>query len=279
MLDSTEPLAWNGRDFVPCGGIPISDRGFRYGMALFESFAVRHGRVEFLNEHLDRLAAACRQCGWPVYTAAFARAGQWLRRLSGPSFARIYVTAGDGNPATPVQTPRVLLFSEPRDTRLLAEYRIVAHSAPHVPVLGGLKTANYWANLESLAWARHGGFDEALLFNPDGALISACMANVFVMLGGEWITPHPATGTRPGVVREWVMQRYSPGKIVQRALTLHDLDKATECFLTSSWIGVLPVAALDMRPLQTTVSRALRAEFLEAMVTGTLPGESANAGN
>ena len=244
-------------------------------MSLFESFAVRNGRVEFLGAHLDRLEAACRQCGWPVYSAAFLRAGEFLRALPAPAFARLYVTAGDGSPVMPVKTPRVLLLAEPRSPSLPAAYRVAAHSTPHVPVLGGLKTGNYWANLEALAWARHGGFDEALLFNPDVALISACMANVFVMLGGEWVTPHPATGARPGVIREWVMQRYSPGKIVQRALTLHDLDKATECFLTSSWMGVLPVASLDTRPLGITVAEALRAEFLEEMAAGRLPGTAA----
>ena len=268
MLDSTAPCVWNGRDFVPCSGIPVTDRGFRYGMSLFESVAVRNGRIEFLEAHLARLEAACRQCGWSVYSAAFARAGEWLRQLPGPAFARIYVTAGDGSPATPVKSPRVFLFAEPRTAALPVNYRVAVHPAHHVPLLGGLKTANYWANLDALGWAQKGGFDEALLFNPDGALISACMANVFMLLGGEWVTTHPAAGARPGVIREWVMQHYSPGKIVQRALTLSELDKVTECFLTNSWIGVLPVASLDMRPLQTTVSAALRAEFMEELAIG-----------
>ena len=265
MLDSSQPYAWNGRNFIPCAGIPVTDRGFRYGMSIFESIAIRNGRVEFLDAHLARLEAACRQCSWPVYSAAFARAGEWLADVPSPAFARIYVTAGDGSPATPVRTPRVFLFAEPREGGFPVPYRVAVRPEPHVPVLGGLKTGNYWANLEALAWARNGGFDEALLFNPDGLLVSACMANVFVMLDGEWTTPHPASGTRPGVVRGWVMGHYTPGTIVQRALTVHDLDKVTECFLTNSWMGVLPVVSLDTRPLRMLVGEALRAEFLEAL--------------
>jgi branched-subunit amino acid aminotransferase/4-amino-4-deoxychorismate lyase len=87
------------------------------------------------------------------------------------------------------------------------------------------------------------------------------MANVFAVFEGELVTPHPSTGARPGLIREWVMQRYTGSKIVQRALTWGDLDRVTECFLTSSWNGVVPVTSLDARPLQTTVAEALKAEF------------------
>lgn len=268
MHPPAEPHIWNGHDFVPCPGVPATDRGFRYGMSFFESLAVRRGRVEFLDAHLERLAAACRQCGWPVYTTALKRAGEWLTAWAealanenASAFARIYVTAGDGGAAAPVQAPRVLVFVEPREATEPKPLRIVLRSAPHVPTLGGLKTANYWAQLEALGWARHAGFDEALLFNPDGLLISACMANVFVLLGREWITPHPATGARAGVVREWVMRQLAPGKIVQRPLTIRDLDHASACFLTSSWNGVMPIASLDMRALQTAEPDAIRQEW------------------
>jgi branched-subunit amino acid aminotransferase/4-amino-4-deoxychorismate lyase len=231
-------------------------------MSLFESLAIRRDKVEFLAGHFARLEAACRQCGWPLAPSLFIRAGELLRSLlPGPVFARIYVTAGDGDPGAPVVAPRIILLAEPRAVDLRKSYRVALRPAPHVPLMGGLKTANYWANVESRAWAHRDGFDEALLFNTDGALISACMANVFAVFEGELVTPHPSTGARPGLIREWVMQRYTGSKIVQRALTWGDLDRVTECFLTSSWNGVVPVTSLDARPLQTTVAEALKAEF------------------
>ena len=206
MADFSQSAIWNGSEFVPCGGIPVSDRGFRYGMALFESLAIREGQVEFLNAHLTRLDAACRQCRWPVDPVALSRAGQWLEKLTNPAFARIYVTAGEGGPAAPVTAPRILLFAEPRSAASMLPVRLRLHPEPFLPLLGGLKTANYWANAEALRLALAAGYDEALLVNLRGELISACMANVFVELDGQWVTPPVSSGARAGVVREWVME-------------------------------------------------------------------------
>lgn len=258
MTDHSQSAIWNGSEFVPCGGIPPSDRGFRYGMALFESLAVRGGKVEFLAAHIARLEAACRRCGWLVDRAALSVAGQWFETISGPVFARIYVTAGEGGPAAPVMAPRVLLFAEPRSTAATQPLRLRLHPDPFLPLLGGLKTANYWANAEALRAARAAGCDEALLFNPQGVLISACMANVFVELDSQWVTPPVSSGARAGVVREWVMRRRD---VKERELAPGDLEQATACFLTSCWSGVTPVAVLDGRELDPRFPEVLRGEF------------------
>ncbi|MEI6560639.1 MAG: aminotransferase class IV [Verrucomicrobiota bacterium] len=257
MISSPSWL-WHGTAFVPCRGVPVADRGFRYGMALFESLAVRNGRVEFLDAHLARLASACSQCAWPLDPSILVRAGEQLRQMEGPAFARIYVTAGEGGPADPVTTPQVVLLAEPRSAPAPEPCRVGLHPEPFLPLLGGLKTANYWANLAALQTARAAGCDESLLVNPHGELISACMANVFIEWEGQLVTPPTASGARAGVVREWVMGRRT---VVERTLTRADLAGVTGCFLTSSWAGVRPVAALDGRPLDTALAEALRTEF------------------
>jgi branched-subunit amino acid aminotransferase/4-amino-4-deoxychorismate lyase len=259
MADVSQSAIWNGSEFVPCSGIPVSDRGFRYGMSLFESLAVRGGKAEFLAAHIARLEAACRRCGWTVDRDAFAASGAWLEAIPGPMFARIYVTAGDGGPAAPVLAPRILLFAERRGAAGATDsLRLRIHPEPFLPLLDGLKTANYWANAEALRMSRAAGCDEALLLNPRGVLISACMANVFVELDGAWVTPPVSSGARAGVVREWVMRRR---EVRERELSAPDLEKSTACFLTSCWSGVTPVAALEGRELDTRFAEELRAEF------------------
>ena len=42
---------WNGSAFEPATGVPISDRGFRHGMSLFESARVWDGAIEFWPQH------------------------------------------------------------------------------------------------------------------------------------------------------------------------------------------------------------------------------------
>ncbi|MCX6967908.1 MAG: aminotransferase class IV [Verrucomicrobia bacterium] len=249
---------WNGSKFAPDNRIPVSDRGFRYGMALFESLALRDGGVEFLDAHLARLESACSQCGWPLNPTVLKCAGERLNQMAGPAFARIYVTAGEGGPCDPVTAPQVVLFVEPRSAPSPEPSRVGVHREPFLPLLGGLKTANYWANLAALQAARATGCDEALVFNPRGELISACMANVFVVLEGRLVTPPISSGARAGVVREWVMARRA---VIERPISREELSRVSGCFLTSSWTGVKPVAMLDGRLLQTALAEELCAEF------------------
>ena len=253
---------WNGSAFEPCSVIPLTDRGFRYGMSFFESLAVRGGRAEFLDGHLSRLGAACAKLGWQLDAVALQKAGEQLEALAhsspAPHFARIYVTAGDGAPADPVTHPRVLVFAEQRSNPMPHTVKARLQPEPFLSVLGGLKTANYWANAEALRQARGERADEALLFNPGGELVSGCMANVFVELDGKWITPPTACGARNGVTREWVLQRR---EVLERPVSREELSRATGCFLTSCWSGPVPVSHLDGRALATGFAEALGREF------------------
>ncbi len=255
---------WEGTGFEPCPGVPLSDRGFRYGMALFESLAVRGGRPEFLEAHLARLGGGCERLGWRCEPGALAAAGELLQQVytPGPVFARIYLTAGDGAPGAPVAAPRLYVFGEPRAEELPRECVVVEQEAAHVPLPGGLKTANYWANLLALEAARSAGAHEALLFTPRGELVSACMANVFaVREDGALVTPPLESGARAGVVREWLLARHGA---VEQLLERADLPRLRECFLTSSWRGVEPVARLGGRLLAQERGAALQAAFAAA---------------
>ncbi|MGB7839503.1 MAG: hypothetical protein WBL40_15485, partial [Terrimicrobiaceae bacterium] len=50
-------------EFREGASVPVTDRGFRYGMSVFETLAVRRGSILFLNQHLDALKMACAEAG------------------------------------------------------------------------------------------------------------------------------------------------------------------------------------------------------------------------
>ncbi|MEI8341468.1 MAG: aminotransferase class IV [Verrucomicrobiota bacterium] len=252
---------WENDDFQPCHSVPLSDRGFRYGMSVFESILIRSGEPVFLREHLARLNQACTTCRFYFDTPTLEQVDHCLRGSIPHGLARIYVTAGDGAVSSPAEDCRIFIFAEPRAPLTSAAYEagydLTLAKEPHQPVFGGLKTANYWANIAALNQARPK--NESLLFNGAGELISACMANVFVVRNGEIKTPALSCGARNGVVREWVMQRR---KVEECVITAVDLADADEIFLTSSWIGVMPVATLEGRPLpDNALSMSLLGDF------------------
>ena len=250
---------WNGSVFEPAAGVPISDRGFRHGMALFESMRVWDGAIEFWPQHQQRILTACAERDFPMPEAAVTAAGAVLESAGTNGFARIYVTAGDGSPTSPVTEPRVFLFVEPREPEREDCWSLSFHDDFYRPMFGGLKTANYWFNTDALAQARARKFDEALLCNDFGELVSACCANVFIVQGDRILTPPRGAGCRMGVVREWVIKRR---KVEERRLRREAATNADEIFLTNSWIGVMPVATLEGRPLgPRSIGAKLAAEF------------------
>ena len=235
---------WTGASDEPCTSLPLTDRGFRYGMSVFESLRVSKGVPEFFERHLSRLIQACAERDIAVDEKALAAAETVFE---GDGFARLSVTAGDGSPASAADQPRILAFIEDRRPPNHEDpWEITFHDETYYAPFGGMKTGNYWFNCEALALARRKKFDETLLFNERAELVSASMANIFIVHDDRILTPPRGSGARMGVIREWVVKRR---KVEERRLRREDVLSADEIFLTNSWIGVMPVATVEGRPL------------------------------
>ena len=230
---------WTGSEFSPATSVPLADRGFRYGMALFETVRVWDGRIELWTQHRQRLLASCAERDFPLDETIFWRAADVLETAGLNGVARIYITAGDGGPSAPVTVPRIFLLLEAREPEHEESWALGIHDETYRAPFGGLKTANYWFNADALA-------TEALLFNDHAELVSACCANVFIVHGDRILTPSRGCGCRLGIVREWVIKRR---KVEERRIRREDVVNADEIFLTNSWLGVMPIATLEGRPL------------------------------
>lgn len=236
----------------PAAAIPLSDRGLRYGMGLFETLRIRQGRAEFLDAHLALLARSCGETGIPLRAAGLPDAPA-LRRLAATlpdGRLRILLTAGDGGPCDPVTQPRAFLFFEESPGLSPARYEEGYHLSAPIPadrsVHRHLKTLNYWDNIAALQTARQGGFDEAILLSHQSRVKSAAMANLFLYLDGQWVTPPESDGARPGVVRQEVL---ALTRAAVRPLDPAELPSAAAAFLTSSGLGVMPVRSIAGRRL------------------------------
>lgn len=231
QIGTTRSWHWVGDAFESCNNVPIEDRGFRYGMAVFETLAVLGGRALFVKEHLASLETACRQCGFAFQKALPSKLPSLLEGLFNDGVVRIYVTAD----------ARTFVLAETRHPlESGTRYSLAPEPTPHLPFPLGLKTANYWRNFATVEAARRRGYDEALLVTPDGLVISGCMANVFVVHGGTLSTPSTSVGARPGVIRSWVLRHAA---VSERDLRVAEMESADEIFLTNSWIGIVPVSA------------------------------------
>jgi branched-subunit amino acid aminotransferase/4-amino-4-deoxychorismate lyase len=237
---------------LPGAGLPLTDRGFRYGMSVFETIGIRARASLLLDPHLAKLAGSAAAAkfeppaGWEEIVHA--------RLLAPPideGVARIYVTAGDHDGA---ESRIALLFEEmPIPTE---PGRARAVTVDFTPVTPFGKTGCYWPHF----LARPGSGEEAILCAPDGRLLGGAMANLFLIRDGRLLTPREPV--RRGVVRDWIGGE-------EANLMRDDLSRADAAFLTNSRIGVLTLTHIDGRELPgnslvETIWQRYRAEVLRA---------------
>lgn len=237
---------------VPEATLPVTDRGVRYGMSVFETIAVHAGRALFAHEHVQRLAMASHAAGF-IFPAGLTE--PLVRELVAgfpDGSLRIYVTAGDGAPAASVEASRTFLnfeqMSFPQESEYAQGWRVDVSRAPFPSILGGWKTGNYWPNVQAMHEAKRAGYQEALVLNAQGVVISASMGNVFFVQADRVLTPPVSMGARDGAVRAWVQGQSA---VEEALLSADDLSEIDECFITNSRIGVMPVAALADRTLSS----------------------------
>jgi 4-amino-4-deoxychorismate lyase len=107
--------------------------------------------------------------------------------------------------------------------------------------------------------------DEGLVCDTEGELVSATASNVFIVRNGVLMTPDLRFCGVRGVMRSQVLRAAAELGIAcsEEPLWPHDLDEATEVFLTNAVRGIRPVIALGERrwdsvAVASQLSRALK---------------------
>lgn len=231
--------------------IAPGDRGFTLGDGLFETMAVRDGRILRLDGHRARLAAGAAVLDLPLPPLDLEGMTAALLLANGLTDAtlRLTVTRGCGPrgvlpPADPV--PTVLLTAAPFPAPLPPASCITAtvtRRNEHSP-LSRIKCLNYLDNILARQEAQRAGAGEAILLNTAGRVAETTAATLFVVIGGRLLTPPVSDGALPGVLRAAVLGLEG----AEAPLTPDDLLVCEEAFLSSS-LGLRPIAVLDGRPL------------------------------
>ncbi len=229
-------LLLKGTSFIAEVGLPLTDRGFRYGMSVFETVALRGGAPLLLEAHLAKIEAASAAASFsPPRDWLPATRAALLRSPIPEGVARIYVTAGDHDGG---ESRVALLFEALSIPTELSTAR--ARTVAFTPATPFGKTGNYWPHI----LAQPAGAHAALLCAPDGALLGSAMANLFLIHGGRLLTPQ--FPVRRGVIREWI---FEASGAMETRLTRDDLATAEAAFLTNSRLGLCALAAIDGREL------------------------------
>ncbi len=248
--------------------------GLLYGWGVFAAVRVVEGRAfDFLHywERLEHHAARARvplALGFDEAQSALARLIEANRVRQGR--ARITVVRDNAGAwkAGSERESEILIFTateKDRDEReitlTLSPYR--AHSTA---VLAGVKRTAMIENLLARDEARTRGFDDAVLLNERGEIVSTTAANIFFSQRDELYTPGLATGCVAGITRHWVCEiaRKLGIHLVEGSFPLHQLRLAREAFLASTARGIIPAASFDIAKFErsrSSMTRVINLEF------------------
>jgi branched-chain amino acid aminotransferase len=245
----------NGR-LVPVdeATVSISDAGFLHGASAFTTMRAHHGVVFRLGRHLSRLLETMDLLGLRTDATAdgLARAAQTVLTANALTEARVRITLTSGSVGA--DRPTALITADP-----LPEYppewyekgvSVVVSSfrqAGGDPTYG-YKTGCYLPRVLARQEAAAKGAEEALWYTVDNRLAEACFCNVFLVRGGQVYTPPRDTPVLPGVVREVVREFCAQLGLKHhddQALTVREMLRAEEMFLTSSCTGIRPVVRVE----------------------------------
>jgi branched-chain amino acid aminotransferase len=239
--------------------IDPADRGLLLADGLFETLRAYGGQPFCLDAHLARLAAGATLLGLPAPPVSqLAMAVSDTLGANGLADASIRITltrgAGPRGLLPPAKvTPTLLVAAHPLPPSLPATMSACLASIrrnEHSPV-SRLKSLAYLDNILALREAAAAGCDEAILLNTAGRIAAGSRSNLFLVLDGVITTPPPSEGLLPGIARHTVLTLAGKHGIPAREtpVTLAEIVRASEAFLTNSLLEVAPLTRLQGRLL------------------------------
>jgi D-alanine transaminase len=251
-------LAYLNGEILPIdkAQVPIEDRGYQFGDAVYEFIASYNGRLFYLEEHLDRLDRSLNGLFFPsVSREAIRKAVLTLFEKAEIQRAGIYIQISRG------VSPRNHAFPDGVRPQVVMTIREVEEKPPELRKNGAtaitledfrwgrcdLKTVQLLPNVLAKQKALAAGAFDAIFVSSEGVVREATSSNICIVADGTVIT-HPLTPQiLPGITRMVVIDlcRELDIPVSERFFKTDALYGAEESFLTGTVTEVLPIVTID----------------------------------
>jgi aminodeoxychorismate lyase len=239
---------------------PVSS-AMLYGRGVFTTVAIYNGKPFLWPQHWRRLKDHAQRLKIDCTGANELGVGEAVRKLVAVNRvrngrARVILLARSGRDVWRTKkegtrkTDLLILTSDPQKVSAAGMSLAVSpHRVNTFSPLVGIRSLNYLEQVLSWEEAQARDFDEAVMLNERGEIVSATMANIFWVKDGTLLTPALSTGAMAGITRGAVIElagkQFIP--VIEGVYELADLAEADEIFLTSASVGVAFVNAFDFR--------------------------------
>ncbi len=262
---------WLDGRIIPVGEARISvfDHGLLYGDGVFEGIRSYNGRIFECEAHLRRFfnSAKAIQLKLPYSFEQIERAleetleANGLKHPERDAYIRLVCTRGVGVLGiSPHRTwkPQIYVIASTIHMYPDEMYKkgmpviissITRNSSNAMPPQ--IKSLNYLNNILAKIEAYQQDHPEALMLNAQGNVAEATGDNVFIVRGGQLITPPVTAGILEGITRATIIRlaREAGIETAERDISRVELYSAEECFLTGTGAQVIPVVRIDWRDI------------------------------
>jgi D-alanine transaminase len=255
--------------------VPVEDRAFYFGDAVYEVIKVYGRKLWLLAEHAQRLRESLQKIA--ITTVDVDRiVTDCLQNVAENQVENglVYVQVSRGtaprNHAFPANARANVLIYSKETQDIWAPFRGTGIKVTLEPEIRwqrrDIKTVNLLANCLAKQQAESQGAQEAIFVEADGTITEASANNVFIVKEGVIRTAPAGPQILDGVTRRYVLsvaQRLG-FKTETRAFSKADLLAADEVFITGTSSEVLGVSHADGKPVGkggAKVVRSLREAF------------------
>ncbi len=251
-------LAYVNGTFLPIekAMVPVEDRGYQFGDAVYEVIASYDGRPVFMDEHMARLDRSMRELSFPEISIDQIRAAVIeLFDRAKIERAEIYMQISRG------VAPRNHAFPNHADTQFIMTARKVTEVPEKIRQQGAkaitvkdlrwgrcdIKTVQLLYNVLAKQKALDSGAFDAIFVSKENTVREATSSNLFIVADGKLIT-HPLTpDILPGITRAKVLEICGQQNlhISEQFYNKETLLKSDEVFLTGTMTEVLSIVEID----------------------------------
>ncbi|MFC1815600.1 D-amino acid aminotransferase [Thermodesulfobacteriota bacterium] len=236
--------------------VPVEDRGYQFGDAVYEFIASYNGRLFFLDAHLDRLERSLTALAFPTLDKKKIReAVLALFQRAGLPRAGVYIQISRG------VAPRNHVVSDLPNVQMIMTVRKVKEIDAKLRKEGvsvitmkdfrwgrcDIKTVQLLANVMAKQQALAAGVYDTIFLAEDDVVREATSSNVFMVTAGKLITHPLNTHILAGITRAVIIDCAGeiPLPVEERFYTIKELYHANEVFLTATATEVLSVVKID----------------------------------
>ncbi|MCC7429529.1 aminotransferase class IV family protein [bacterium] len=239
------------------GKISVSDRGLLYGESVFESLRIYEGIPFLLDLHLKRLYESAHFLEFSLpFTFDEIENFVWVYLKKAnlkEGFLRITLTSGNEN-----LKGNFLIFTLNKQLPTSNDYKNgvkIQFSSYLKPNLfnyhSNLKTGNYLNSVLAKKEAQKNGFFESIFLSETEKVLECSNSNIFFINKNVLVTPALTnTPVLAGITRKIVLDLAKKMALPtsQRVISKDECDFFSECFVTNSFIGILPVTQIGKKP-------------------------------